>query len=338
MPVQDRVDKTGSFFTLSPDHMQEEPLRLASVLFNPEALQSVQSAVDSWSRGKMKVKVKPCSILAKAIWTRVPASPNGKSLKLSPLYIYRPHDQSGGMPPQMLTLHDDFESVAVDSALIPNDSACARPDGAAVSPDCFHYHFFNNAAKAGVAGSMAEPGSEFQPTQCDRSSCYFVLVGIHFMMRLDPEHYPKIYKSNRPWLFITLFWTGQDNGVIKQTPWKYYQIRVAQEERGDKPGVKVNQPLFCSNPYLEGTKANGAVSNCVSCHQFARVAPRGKNDSLITDGVGECLGSRPYPLPQNWENDVSRRMCTPQSESDYDRRGVPSDFVWSLARLNEPKN
>src|ERR1700679_3108511 len=104
---------------------------------------------------------------------------------------------------------------------------------------------------------------------CGRNtpSCNIALMGIHFMIRLE-ESDPLRVKGGPPWVFITLWWTGRDNGTNLPSPWKYYQINVTQGFRNDSSPGSVTSNI-CFNPYLEGKKPFGAVSNCVNCHYFA---------------------------------------------------------------------
>jgi hypothetical protein len=326
VPLQDVIVHRGPLFAT-------EPAQLASVVFNEKARKSLQSTVDAWNQGDLsKVKMDSGSILAKAIWNRVPMSNDGVSLPGAQVLIY-PHNSSpaggagGGTLQPELTLND-FQQVKLDERAPSDSSACANPVDA-ISPLCFHAYPLKADSKLiqqAVFGIDATSKVLF--SFCDSSPCYFVLDGIHLMVRLDPSD--PLYRDDTPWLFITFWWTGQDNKVLGDAPWKYYQMNVTQLGRNDNAGVPESLRNICFNPYLEGPNPNGAVSNCVSCHRFAEVVPDKKAVSLVSVGSGECLGTRPIGFAGT---DSSGARCI--TEKAYKKLGVRSDLVWSVARLNK---
>jgi hypothetical protein len=143
------------------------------------------------------------------------------------------------------------------------------------------------------------------------------------MVRLGPGD--PLYSNEHHWLFITLWWDGRDNRHISELPWKYYQMTVTQQTRDESDGITHDRRNYLFNPYLEGPKSNGAVANCMTCHQFARVMPDQKSGSLLGLGAGECLGES---TPGKIGN------CGLKANEYEEKCGVDSDFVWSLANLN----
>jgi hypothetical protein len=337
VPVQTRIGERppgSKAYAMFPQH---QPAQLASVLFNETARNSLQNTIDKWNKGSLSnVAMLPGSMFAKAIWKAVPMN-DKVAQDVVRFYIYPrrdplEHDSADGNG-SSLSPEWDFEKVTVDSSAGADDSACANPrkDDATppkrhISPKCFHGYLLKANSKLLLQAEklIAPPfNTDILYNACLDKPCYFILEGIHFMVRLGPGD--PLYRDYAPWLFITFWWTGQDNKVFPEAPWKYYQMNVTQVARDDGRGGY--PPNICFNPYLEGPLLNGAVSNCVSCHRFSRVMPSKNDISLMGTGVGRCLGSRPFPFSQT-------SACSTE-EADYCGRGVQADFVWSLHNLNK---
>lgn len=331
------------------ESFESEPSNLASVLFNGAAFNSLKRAARSWGEGHLKAKIAPGSILAKAIWERVPMNPQGtSSLGNADFYIYRPAGSCYSSNCTKTALDDgDFQDFALSTEVASDAEACAAgaplqirsdglleksPDRPKISPFCFHAYLLT-ADKARIHEAHLDRLSAPLLEKCNGRPCYFVLVGIHFMVRLSPDD--PLYRDYAPWLFMTFWWTGRDNGKNFDAPWSYYQMNVTQVAR-EGPDVPITAPNICYNPYLEGPRPNGAISNCVSCHRFARVLPSKDDVSLIAEGSGKCFGSRPISFAGQCSPDGSSTPGEPcKTEREYDERGTDSNSVWSLANLNQ---
>lgn len=233
-----------------------------------------------------------------------------------------------------------FKDVTLNEDAPFGDDACARAvrdkNVKDVSPFCFHaYSLEADSDLLKKAQKTIElPHSYIE--NCEGQRCYFVLLGIHFMVRLDPKDDADIYDPSHPWLFFTLFWTGQDNKFLSQRPWKYYQIDATQYERNDANGLLHSHRNFCFNPYLEGKGDNGAISNCVSCHKWSRLSLDKEAKSVIGLGAGSCFGSRPLKFYGKCTiSAMNSQDCL--SETEFDKLGKDADRVWSLATLNSKK-
>ena len=203
VPLQDLIVEEASSRKKPGEEAKdkEEPTHLASVLFNNAAYDSVKSAVDSWNKGDMKVNIVRGSIIAKAIWKEVPM--NGTvAEKVVNLYVYRPHDRVAGNSLKLRFDPSDFELVNLDLNMPVNDNACGPgqpiiptslrplPSRRHISPHCFHaYELASNSKLIDKAkGEIDLPKVLPLFNQCDNGHpCYFVLEGIHFMVRLDAK-------------------------------------------------------------------------------------------------------------------------------------------------------
>jgi hypothetical protein len=327
------------------EFLEKEPAQLASVLLNKAARDSLLSVVSNWKTGTLSsVAMQPGSILAKAIWKGVPMEGQIAS-DAEDFYIYPPRnrlDNGDGTGDQAPTLdvHRDFDAIIIDANQVADNSSCAlsrrvdpEPSRRHISPDCFHGYLLK--AKSDLlpktVSTIDLPPTAIVYSACMNRPCYYILLGIHFMVRLGSDD--PLYRDGAPWLFITFWWTGQDNKVFAGAPWKYYQMNVTQVERDDpRAGYP---PNICYNPYLEGPLPNGAVSNCASCHKFARISLDKTATSAQDIGVGDCFGSRAFPFTgANSKGDP----CDREALIAYDQRRIKADFVWSLAHLNDPKN
>jgi hypothetical protein len=101
-------------------------------------------------------------------------------------------------------------------------------------------------------------------------------------------------------------------------PWSHYVMNTtSQLEQPKAPGI-------CFNPYLEGLKRGGAVTNCARCHQFAAYAPKltPQGAMVQTQPVSwfttqPTLGNSAVPIQAG---QVSLNL----------KYYVPTDFLWSL--------
>ena len=81
-------------------------------------------------------------------------------------------------------------------------------------------------------------------------------------------------------------------------------------DHADDPREPTTQfPNVCFNPYLESALAYGTVSNCVACHQRAKM-----NGTPDLSGVGKPQAT------------VNRRI---DRDDEYYNESVRLDYVWS---------
>jgi hypothetical protein len=190
--------------------------------------------------------------------------------------------------------------------------------------DCFHAVPLKLNDPTAAVPSAEKPTSTVLWETCGKNPCLAVLLGIHFMVHLDdndPLH------PNAPWIFMTFWWTGEDNGSHLPEPWKYYSVSATQDPRNDSAQDGSRGIIF--NPYLEGVHQNGAVANCVTCHAFAAMDGKNPKNSLVGLGVGVCFGGPPIPRVASYAG----KPCTPDQ---YFQPGIVSaDRIWSLAHLND---
>jgi hypothetical protein len=205
---------------------------------------------------------------------------------------------------------------------LQGDTGCKPAENQPIPMGCLHFHTFemSNAIEAknaeiaqGDAQTRKAVDSYCQPTD----QCVAVLMGIHLMVR-RPDADMLGNANESPWIFMTFWWTGEDNRSGLPAPWKYFQMNVTKTARIDD--ARVGMKNICYNPYLEGTNSNGAVSNCVSCHRFAAYNHAHPDLPTLSTGVDACHGGKPIPEPS----------CK-NAEADYWDGLVSTERVWSLA-------
>lgn len=138
---------------------------------------------------------------------------------------------------------------------------------------------------------------------------YAVLVAFHVM---------KLVATNPNWIWMTYYWTRNDNdaetgsGVKWAAPWRHFHEFSTTAIREEAPvGHKI-----CFNPYLEGTDFNGVKANCLSCHTFSAYSPTA---SKVNDGTKRGA-IYPYALSQRQSD-----------ERKYFAGSVQTGFVWSIS-------
>jgi hypothetical protein len=138
---------------------------------------------------------------------------------------------------------------------------------------------------------------------------YAVLVAFHVM---------KLLSTNPTWIWMTYYWTRDNNDAETGTdgawaaPWNHFHECTTTAIREEAPaGHDV-----CFNPYLEGTKENGLKANCLSCHSFSAYSPAPGKPS-----IGVELGSR-YPFPLDERE---------KAERSYFLGSVQTGFLWSIS-------
>lgn len=329
LPVQDEGEP-------GTDNAKTKPRRFASVQFDPDAAKILKADVARWSNGDHR----PFShdgkfVLAKAIWTFVPLDESGKSTSDANQRFLVTNVQ--GIADEGWKVKDP-ESVDLKSFLSPTLDASVRDIGmrgcsprakGAIPLRCLRAIPLRVLKPRDTGGSTERETTAALSDTCGSNRCLAILMGIHFMVHLCPND-PLFAHS--PWLFVTFWWNGEDNGQALPAPWKYFAANAVQDERDDSADVHPGERRIVFNPYLEGVRQNGAVANCVTCHSFAAVNGGNPPNSLLDAGAGVCLGSPPIPRTNL---DQYGHPCTAQQR--YSQAGVATaDRIWSLAHLNDP--
>jgi hypothetical protein len=303
------------------------PQQFASVLFNKQAAVSV---ID----GEMKLNVdKPIkflkgSMLAKVVWTVIPID-GGKNQPFFPMYVTKvmnPADEQNLSPNPFVAPPPPgnyWSQFSIDMSVKDASGGC-RPETGVVPLNCIHQYSFPGGK--GSSGANLIAAMEHEPVRqtfdavnhiCTTDTCMLALMGVHIMKRLTDDD-PSTQGGKYPWLFITFWWTGQDNGQNLPEPWKYFQMNVTQLPRVDE--AEAGKHNICFNPYLESVKVGGPQSNCVNCHTFAAWNPAKGHASPAPAGAGIKLGAAAIATPPS-----------AKAVMDYKNQFRPTDFVWSMA-------
>ena len=91
-------------------------------------------------------------------------------------------------------------------------------------------------------------------------------------------------------------------------------------------------PIF--NPYLEGPHANGALSNCLSCHANAAFVP------ACTVGTAACLklGPRAGIRGPEAAGEDPNPACVMNAAGHMEGSCIKTSFLWSLATGQDPES
>jgi hypothetical protein len=319
---------------------------LASVMMNQQAVESIQPLVKSPPAPGHEPTIQSGAILTKAIWTARTLDLNSANTGVC-LSRHRPFVTRVGligisegypsMPavlpnPNILPLHKE--------AWIPPEISCEDTDSSGkfdARIPVSRFHAFGVHTK-GVA--QASPGQFGTVTteaagraaiesQCgNKSNCLALMMGIHIMAKISPADGHFGSDTNPTWVFMTFWWTPDDNGSRLPEPWNHYQLNVTTNPRVDHSNGTADNIIF--NPYLEGVAAPaGAEVNCVTCHSLARYNASMTGENLRLDGgsCGNlCIGqSAPHDC-----GDYGKYLADPNS--------VPVDRVWSIVSLLDSGN
>jgi hypothetical protein len=334
-------------------HGEIPQVNFASVLFNQTAADAIKDPhlVTNLNQG-IGPTFPPGSIIAKAIWGIFPFSDPSTLM---------PHKE-GFASIIRSDQEDSWSKNDGNSQLLPDPASAARNfagrtpawtfplDGnthfadecqSEVLPgqlpwNCIFYMSVDASAPSFNLGAGrvirqdTAAGLTINGNCAKQKQCYVALLGIHFMIRPgDPKSVPPNPDSD--WVFMTLWWTGQDNGTGLPPPWKYYQIRATQNFRID--GAMGQTSNVCFNPYLEGIN-KGEASNCVNCHYYAAFNRLpGQGPSNLTS-VGTTKGFLPPGLTQRVSK--PRGSCATNADYGDGYNVVCTDFVWSLTALSDP--
>jgi len=326
------------------DALSRKSPQFASVLFNLEAYRSILKAMPKLkSRGEGPV-FDENSIIAKAIWTLIPIK-NGNStdaqLEVSNIQSSVDEQYEPGkygvkqfIPwPGQSHDADHFWTGYGLSTTEPvlDNGACIPTTGRAIPMNCLFSFNLDVSPKNFPVVSKVVRDAKLQANnrfaingQCGHGDhCVVALMGIHFMVRLRDKD-PLIATGASHWVFMTFWWTGKENGRGLPAPWKYYQMNATQTPRMDDAfGGATN---VCFNPYLESVlPPAGAVTNCVSCHQYAAYNFSDPSNSKAQNGVGPCLGGKGIG------DSITPPGGCEKIRSEYFAGAVRTDFVWSLA-------
>jgi hypothetical protein len=177
----------------------------------------------------------------------------------------------------------DDETDTAQKDQCAGDLNLAQPSQTIPGMCVYHVGIQYNNKQAQAAIIRGVP--ELDATGCVGFSCDLILVGVHVMMFVDTP--------NPHWLWATFWWSPASNGrrlpdgSLVKGPWAHFQMKATSVGIGADPATIVY------NPYLEGPDdANGAVSNCIQCHQFAGFdAPKGSKSTLSTSRTRGVVNS-----------------------------------------------
>jgi hypothetical protein len=320
-PVQRELD------TAPKSHKEGEQPQLASVLYNGIAADFIKNQMKI-APGSVSIPKLPAgSVITKAIWALVSKNidqtlyvtdftPETERIETGDSFINPP--TKGGDNPH-------FSAVALDlsSAQKCEKSYSASTPMTITSGDCIH--LYKEVKNIPITNQYP---ADFQHN-CN-PECVVALVGLQFMVRT---------RKDDNWIWISVWWTGRDNGKLKNAPWKYYTVDVTNTARSIRTGKDGNQMNIIFNPYLEGvTPPNGANSNCVNCHSYAAFdATTGFSKSSM--GVDPAHGGPPLPTIASPQDIPPLSLPTPSSPiqaGDYLDQSVQTDFLWSIADKTQP--
>jgi len=324
---------------------------LASVLFNSVAKDALPDSPDALSANLRRGAIpqfEPGSIIAKAVWGIFPLDSSGNIKEDTPVFASILQENDSSKPTYEASWNKTYNTPALPNILsswkqydrvksawtVPSAGAdwkfdpvhCAVKSGQ-LPWKCMNYIPVSLSLKqAAELTKDTQEGLTINSGCGDAPKCNIALMGIHFMIRLRKSD-PLPGNRASSWVFITLWWTGIDNGTKLPSPWKYYQINVTQNFRIDPPSVGAGSNV-CFNPYLEGKQGLGAASNCVNCHYYA--AYNTSTSTSMSSSGGDPLHG------MNYSSVVRRPSNGCASSEDYaGQQGVVcTDFVWSTADVS----
>ncbi len=147
---------------------------------------------------------------------------------------------------------------------------------------------------------------------------YVVLVAMHVTTKEIPE-----------WVWATFWWDnhGASDSFTAGRPasiqpkWRHFLMDTTLS--GMTPTENDGGPKICFNPYLETGITNGAISNCLQCHDKAAYGPKPEID--------------PYDLGILGRDGKTLASGTTYDDSKYFSNRVRTDFLWSVADALDPK-
>lgn len=147
---------------------------------------------------------------------------------------------------------------------------------------------------------------------------YVVLVAMHVTTKEIPE-----------WVWATFWWdnhgasdffgAGRPGSI--QPRWRHFLMDTTLS--GRTPAENDAGPKICFNPYLETGITNGAISNCLQCHDKAAYGPKPAID--------------PYDLGILGRDGKTLASGQAYDDSTYFRNRVRTDFIWTIADALDPK-
>jgi len=199
----------------------------------------------------------------------------------------------------------------------------------------------NNYLIKGDVGAPADaPYVPIVPISCfvhtPISSQTYVLIGLNIA-----------HKTDNGWYWVTFAWTnflpnaktsvstpgnpsdpsvGLTNATRPQllSDWNHYVMNMT-DTPSDPTGKKI-----CFNPYVEGQRTGGTVSNCVRCHQFATYVD-------IKHPPAGGPGGQPMKAGQSLKYGSNPTTMSDTFVKQYLSGTLPTDFVWSLVTNVEPE-
>lgn len=121
------------------------------------------------------------------------------------------------------------------------------------------------------------------------------------------------------WVWATFWWHDKpDQGHLAEDRpdsvkgvWRHFLMNTAFSM--DTPGAPDQGPHIAFNPYIEGKFLNGAVSNCMSCHNLASLPAVSQDPNRLCGALPITRGSYNY-----------------QPTSPERRSRVKVEFLWSI--------
>jgi len=314
---------------------------LASVMMNKEAVESIQPLVKSRPSPGNVPAIQSGAILTKAIWTARTLDYGNSDTGIC-LSRHRPvvtkvvlNGTSEGYPAMPAVIPNPNNLPPPKEAWFKPEISCDDTDSSGMSEapiPVSQFHAFGVHTKGVAQASPGQfvtvsteaAGRAAVESECgNRSNCLALMMGVHIMAKISPAEGHFGSDTNPTWVFMTFWWTPDDNGSGLPEPWNHYQLNVTTEPRVDHSDGTADNIIF--NPYLEGIAAPaGAEVNCVTCHSLARYNANMTGEDLRFNGgsCGNlCIGQS------------APRDCGDFGKYLADSNSVPVDRVWGIVSL-----
>lgn len=264
--------------------------------------------------GKQSIDFPDGSIIYKALWEKV-----GQSAGQNP--VWDPGNTLSTGP-----INSGLGSPSAGNSTWPTAITIA-PEG-----DCDSGNYW---VQGDFGATQDKPKVARVPISCFwHSDSNYVLVGVNIA-----------HKSNKVWYWYTFAWTNfntppQPGSAAVQvlnrlynfktwapSGWSHYLMNTTNGA-SDPIGTPV---VF--NPYLEGINANGVISNCIRCHQYAAYVASSQLGS-----PGAPLNGRPFKIGIDQAHGRSPKAVLGETVSNDLKGTLSTDFLWSLVSGNGETN
>ena len=236
---------------------------------------------------------------------------------------------SGWSKNRIATAPNGQVDEASDSGLCKSDltlKATAPSPNPTIPGMCLFHVDMNPSMKDAMAVLQKNVAPELPAAANCYHGCDLVLVGIHTMRFI---HKPG---KESHWLWATFWWTPQSNHRYAG-PWAHFQMKATSV------GLSKDDPsTVVYNPYLEGlSDTNGAVSNCIQCHQFAGFdvnGPQNSNLSVarmpeVVQSTGSALGLPNLLQPMSCSV-FDTNATDPLTCGYFTSQTIQTQRIWSL--------